>query len=125
MWRIQSSVCLIDLLNDFFIVRFKAKEDYDTALLDGPWLIADHYLHVQRWKPNFIAETTEITHLHVWICSPMLPVEYYTSHRLQRAGNQIGKTLKVVYTTLLASRGRFASISLRLTYANHFGLRIT
>lgn len=48
MWRIQSSITLIDLLNNFFIVCFRAKEDYDTALFDGTWLVGDHYLHVQK-----------------------------------------------------------------------------
>lgn len=52
----------------------------------------------------------EITHLRIWIRFPMLPVKYYSIHWLQRAGNQIGKSLKVDYTTLLASRGRFARV---------------
>ncbi|KAI9110998.1 hypothetical protein K1719_017873 [Acacia pycnantha] len=27
--------------------------DRDYALQEGPWMIADHYLLVQRWRPNF------------------------------------------------------------------------
>lgn len=103
MWKVQSTITLIDLPNDFFTARFKSKEDYNTALFNGPWLVGDHYRHVQRWQPNFVAETAVITHLPVWHRFPMLPVEYYSFQWLRRAGNQIGKTLKVDSTTLMAS----------------------
>lgn len=79
MWRIKSPFMLIDLPCDFFIVRFTSKEEYCKALLTGPWMIDDHYLHVQQWKPNFIAEEAIITHLPVWIRFPKLPVEYFSA----------------------------------------------
>lgn len=96
------------MIFSFFV--FRTKEDYDTALFNGPWLVGDHYLHVQRWQPNFLEETAKITHIPVWIRFPMLPLEYYSVHWLHSAGNQIGKTLKVDSTTLLASRGRFTKV---------------
>lgn len=45
MWRIQAPITLIDLPNDFFIVKFTSKEDYTAALVQGPWLIGEYYLH--------------------------------------------------------------------------------
>lgn len=53
MWRTQSEPMLIDLGNNFYIVKVYMREEYERALLDGPWLIGDNYPHVQRWKPNF------------------------------------------------------------------------
>lgn len=44
----------------------------------------------------------------------MLPLEYYSVSWLQRAGNEIGKTLKVDTITLLASRGCFARVCVDL-----------
>lgn len=114
MSRIQSSISLMDLPNDFYIIRFRTTEDYNTALLDGSWLIGDHCLHVQRWNPNFLADMAEITHLPVWVRFLMLPIEYYSVPWLQRAGNKIGKTIKVDATTLLASRGRFARVCIEV-----------
>lgn len=110
MWQAQSTISLIDLPNNFFIIRFKAKEDYNTALFNGPWLTGDHYLHVQRWRPNFFAEMAQIMHLPLWVCFSLLPVEYYLWQWLHRTGNYIGKTLKVDTITLLALRGRFARV---------------
>lgn len=101
---------LIDLSNDFFIVNLYRKEDYEQALLDGPWMIDENYLHVPRWKHYFKADREEISSLPVWVRFPILPVEYYTEAWLMRAGNNIGRTIKVVIATLLASRGKFACV---------------
>lgn len=35
MWRMQSEATLIDLINNFFIVRLHYREEYERALLDG------------------------------------------------------------------------------------------
>lgn len=101
---------LIDLSNDFYIVKLLRKKEYDRALLDGPWMIGENYLHVQRWKSNFRADKAEISSLPVWIRFHVLPVEYYTESWLQRARNQIGRTIKVDLVTLIASRGKFAKV---------------
>lgn len=52
-----------------------------------------------------MADTAVINHLCVWVRFSMLPVEYYTQRWLERAGNKIGRTLKVDDTALIASRG--------------------
>lgn len=79
-------------------------------LLDGLWKIGENYLHVQRWKPNFRPDKKEISSMPVWVRFPILPVEYYKEGWLRRAGNSIGKTIKVDIATLLASRGKFARV---------------
>lgn len=63
MWRMQSEPMLIDLSNNFFFVKHYRREEYERTLLDDPWMIGDHYLHVQEWKPNFRAEKEEISTL--------------------------------------------------------------
>lgn len=36
----------IDLSNNYFILKLYKREEYERALLDGPWMIGDNYLHV-------------------------------------------------------------------------------
>lgn len=36
MWRTETEPFLVDLSNNFFIVKLTKKEEYDCALLDGP-----------------------------------------------------------------------------------------
>lgn len=90
MWKPQLILTLIYLTIDFFNVKFTNKDDYNNALLNGPWMIRDHYLHVQRWKANFMADSVVIKRLLVWVHYSVLPVEYYTTQWLYRAGNKIG-----------------------------------
>ncbi|KAI9122995.1 hypothetical protein K1719_005884 [Acacia pycnantha] len=53
MWRPKDPLKLIPLSNGYFIVSFSNKEDKEYAFQEGPWMIDDHYLIVQRWRPNF------------------------------------------------------------------------
>lgn len=105
MWRTQSEHILTDLSNEFFIAKLYRKEEYEGVLLDGPWMIGENYLHAQRWKPNFRADREEINSMPVWMRFSILSVEYYTEGWLKRAGDRIGRMLRVDIATLLASRG--------------------
>lgn len=77
MWRTQGEPLLIDLGYEFFIVKLSRREEYERALSEGPRMIGDNYLHVQRWHPNFNAVTTTIKTLLVWVHFPNLHVDYY------------------------------------------------
>ncbi|RYR46121.1 hypothetical protein Ahy_A07g031869 isoform B [Arachis hypogaea] len=43
-WAKKDMVKVIDLEENFFLVRFFNQEDYSHALFEGSWMIADHYL---------------------------------------------------------------------------------
>ncbi|XVE68622.1 hypothetical protein DITRI_Ditri09bG0083300 [Diplodiscus trichospermus] len=61
LWQIKLTMDVIDVGNDVYVVRFSNMEEYDLALSNGPWIIADHYLVVPKhdrllhkdYKPNF------------------------------------------------------------------------
>ncbi|KAI9088270.1 hypothetical protein K1719_029991 [Acacia pycnantha] len=53
MWRPKDPLKIIPLNNGYYIVSFSNKEDKEYAFQEGPWMIEDHYLIVQRWRPNF------------------------------------------------------------------------
>lgn len=65
MWRTQSELMLIDLSNNYYIVKIYRREEYERTLLDGQWMIRDNYLHVQRLSPNFKEDREEINSLPV------------------------------------------------------------
>ena len=75
---------ILDLTNEFFLVRFVDEGDYKHALFEGPWLVADHYLLVQRWRPLFKPSNKAIQKLAVWVRIPKLLVELYTETFLLR-----------------------------------------
>lgn len=53
LWAREDTIQVLDLRNDFFMERFKQERDYTHALFEGPWLVLDYYLLVQRWHPLF------------------------------------------------------------------------
>lgn len=79
----------------YFLVHFSAEEDYNHALYEGPWMVADHYLIVQRWRPMFLQSADLVKKVAVWICIPRLPFELYHSQFLWRIGSGLGTMLKV------------------------------
>lgn len=52
-WSKKGPIKVIDLSEDYFLVHFNEEEDYKFALFEDPWMIQDHYLIVQRWRPFF------------------------------------------------------------------------
>ena len=53
LWICDGIMEIIELSNDFYLVKFSAFSDYEFALTNGPWLIYDHYLIVYPWHSNF------------------------------------------------------------------------
>lgn len=114
MWRTQVEPLLIDLGNNYFIVKLTSREECIRASCDGLWMVGGNYLHIQRWRPNFIAEAARINSLPVCVRFPMLSVEYYNETWLCKARNHIGKTIKVDSTTLAASQSKFARVCIQV-----------
>nr|KYP45940.1 hypothetical protein KK1_032500 [Cajanus cajan] len=66
-WVKSGAVRIIDIPNDYFLVQFLAEEDYWHALYEGPWMIADHYIVVQRWHLFFNITDSKIRKVAAWI----------------------------------------------------------
>ncbi|WMV54545.1 hypothetical protein MTR67_047930 [Solanum verrucosum] len=52
LWKPSELFPLIDLGEDFYIVKFLKEENMAHVLNHGLWFINNHFLTVQRWKPN-------------------------------------------------------------------------
>ena len=79
---LEGSFNFIDMENDYYLVRFFEVKDYNFVLSEGPWLIADHYLVVQRWRVNFDPFNDDIQKIAIWVQIPRLPIEFYNKHFL-------------------------------------------
>ncbi|KAL4366606.1 hypothetical protein GQ457_05G014170 [Hibiscus cannabinus] len=53
LWNPVGELQLIDLDNDYFLVRFVKEVDFVRVLSDGPWVIYGSYLTVQSWSRPF------------------------------------------------------------------------
>lgn len=58
---------IINMVNVFFLVKFSNVSEYDRVLLSDLWMVANHYLLVRGWSPNFDSKSTSIINALVWV----------------------------------------------------------
>jgi hypothetical protein len=77
LWKARGEYEVIDLGYDCFLFKFDQLEDRERVLTEGPWMIADHYLTVRCWSPEFRPSMDTISKIPVWVRLPELPIEYF------------------------------------------------
>ncbi|KAL4340432.1 hypothetical protein GQ457_08G019370 [Hibiscus cannabinus] len=112
MWNPSGDMILIDLDNDYYLVRFALVEDFNKVLIDGPWMIYGTYLTVQPWSRSFSITETHLSQIMVWVRLPKLPYRYYTKSLFCHIAFTIGKVVRVDYNTTEGKRWRFARLAI-------------
>ena len=108
MWKTTMSYSVIDLENNYFLVRFCSAGNVVNALTKGPWLIMGHYLTVQPWTPSFDFTKTVFDQVNAWIRLLGLVVHLYDQKILWKLGQLVGIVIKIDSNTTSSTRGRFA-----------------
>ncbi|XP_050226208.1 uncharacterized protein LOC126676119 [Mercurialis annua] len=114
MWNFTQGFDVIDLENDYFIVKLKSGSDVEAVLTGGPWIMLGHYLSVQAWYPQFDCSKDCIQKIQAWIRLPGMPIQYYNKKVLRYIGEMVGRVIKIDYCTEAAERGKFARIAVEL-----------
>ncbi|CAN0908429.1 hypothetical protein LINGRAHAP2_LOCUS25280 [Linum grandiflorum] len=117
MWRPEGKLRMVDLDNDVFLAFFDLPQDYNSALLGGPWMILDHYLVVHSWDPSFRITPDLPPKMVVWVRFPKLPYQYYQRDIFVGLGNLIGRFIRIDTPTLRSARGKFARIAVEINVA--------
>ncbi|KAL4367294.1 hypothetical protein GQ457_05G012860 [Hibiscus cannabinus] len=112
LWTPVGEINLIDLDNEYYLVRFANEEDFQKVLSGGPWMIFGSYLTVQPWSRYFNSAEDHPSHIMVWARLPKLPYRYYTKSLFKYIAATIGKVVKVDYNTTEGKRGRFVRLAL-------------
>ncbi|KAL6145061.1 hypothetical protein ACLB2K_055749 [Fragaria x ananassa] len=94
-WQTRGGWQLIDLPNDFFIVKFNLEEDINYALCGGPWIIAGQTLVVQKWRPGFNPDCEVIGKMALWVRILDLPVKFFKDFTVAKIGKILGDVVKV------------------------------
>ncbi|KAI9073371.1 hypothetical protein K1719_044650 [Acacia pycnantha] len=114
LWERKGNIEVFDCENHFYLVNFQSLEDYMEALVGGPWVIADAYLNVARWKPEFNPKNERIDSVVAWVRIPDLPAPFFDKKFLLNLGNSIGKAIRLDILTAQRSRGKFARLCVEL-----------
>ncbi|PHU24299.1 hypothetical protein BC332_09406 [Capsicum chinense] len=62
IWKPSEELNLVDLGEDFFLIKFTKEQNMLHVLHDGPWFVLNSYLSVQRWEPKFVASQAKISY---------------------------------------------------------------
>ncbi|XP_050216203.1 uncharacterized protein LOC126667275 [Mercurialis annua] len=114
LWNFVDSFDVIDLDNDYFLVKFRNDYDLKSVITGGPWVMLGHYLSVQEWCPSFDCSNDQIRFINAWIRLPRMPIHYYNKKVLRYIGSVVGRVVKIDYCTEAAERGKFARIAVEL-----------
>ncbi|KAL4378484.1 hypothetical protein GQ457_02G025250 [Hibiscus cannabinus] len=112
LWKPVREIQVIDLENNYYLVKFSDVGDYTRALTDGPWTIYGSYLTVQPWSRTFATSEKHPSKVVVWVRLPGLPFRYYSKALFRRITDVIGTVIKVDYSTRAGERGKFARIAI-------------
>ncbi|KAL4353175.1 hypothetical protein GQ457_06G017320 [Hibiscus cannabinus] len=112
LWNPNGEINLIDLDNEYYLVRFANEDDFQKVLSGGPWVIYGSYLTVQPWKRHFNSAEEHPSHIMVWVRLPNLPYRYYTKSLFRYIAMSIGDVVKVDYNTSEGKRGRFVRLDI-------------
>nr|XP_011467266.1 PREDICTED: uncharacterized protein LOC105352294 [Fragaria vesca subsp. vesca] len=109
-WQVKGGWKLIDLPNDFYVVKFNLEEDMNYALFEGPWILAGQTLVVRQWKPSFDPLTETIGKMALWVRIFGLPLKFFKEFTVAKIGNILGNVVKVDKLTVGQARGKFARV---------------
>ncbi|KAL4319850.1 hypothetical protein GQ457_18G018210 [Hibiscus cannabinus] len=112
LWKPKGEIKLIDLDNDYYLVRFALEEDCDKVLSEGPWVIYGSYLTVQPWSRTFSTAKDHPSKVMVWVRLPGLPYRYYTKSLFRYIALALGEVVRIDYNTTAGNRGRFARLAI-------------
>ncbi|KAM2304045.1 hypothetical protein ACFXTH_023791 [Malus domestica] len=111
---LQGRFSLIDLENNFFIVKFALESDMKNILCGRPWIIAGQYLVMQKWRAGFDPHSESINRMAVWVRIVGLHIEWFNPEAMKRIGDLIGTTLRVDAHTASQVRGKYARVCVEL-----------
>ncbi|KAL4361200.1 hypothetical protein GQ457_04G029180 [Hibiscus cannabinus] len=114
IWKPSHPLKLIDIENDYFLVKFSARSDYLKVLTDGPWTIFGHYLTVEPWSVDFSTTQLHPSRILAWVRLLGLPITCYKHSMLEAIGSRIGSVVKLDFQTDNGRRGRFARIAVKI-----------
>ncbi|CAN1148284.1 hypothetical protein LINPERHAP2_LOCUS16378 [Linum perenne] len=114
LWAKQGRVSVWDIGFGHSGANFKTEADFNRTLLEGPWLVGNHYVVSEEWRTNFEPSFSQDNSIRVWVRLLGIPLENYEAAILKIIGDGICKMVQVHGTTLFGKRGNYARICVKV-----------
>ncbi|RYR52427.1 hypothetical protein Ahy_A06g027345 [Arachis hypogaea] len=86
-WEGKGKIHVIDMNRDYFLVHFSDEEDYAHVLMEGTWMVAGHYLIVQRSEQCMENVSTSVNPMEDGGAGKNSPVEETAKNGHDQNGN--------------------------------------
>nr|GEU79025.1 hypothetical protein [Tanacetum cinerariifolium] len=77
----------------FFFFKFASINGVEQVLEQGPWLIRNTPLILQKWSPNMSLSKDKVTKVSVWVKLRRVPTVSYSKYGLSLIGSRIQKPI--------------------------------
>ncbi|KAL4346465.1 hypothetical protein GQ457_17G010540 [Hibiscus cannabinus] len=116
LWAPKGDIQLVDLDDDYYLVKFATEDDYVKFLIESLWTIFGSYLTVQPWSREFSTSQVFPSLVILWVRLPGLPYHYYMKSLFCRIATTLGRVVKVDYNTQGGERGKFTRLAIMLDF---------
>ena len=117
LWHLQARFDIMDVGNNYFMVKFDTSEDREKVIIGGPWMIQEHYLAVKEWTPQFNLSESCFGQTMVWVRLSALNLWYHDERALKVIVAVIGKSVKLDLTTSKLEHGKVARVCVEVNLA--------
>lgn len=105
LWKPRGEMSVLDLGNDYFLVKFDLKKYLNMVISGRPWLVQGHYLTMRISTPDFNPNISSIELTLAWVRFPNLLVIYYDNDFIRALAMAIGTPVQIDENTSLDLKG--------------------
>ncbi|KAF7808425.1 reverse transcriptase [Senna tora] len=94
-WKLQGFVTVKAQVRNFYILDFQNEEDWSFMLLNGPWMVKNSLLVIQKWQPELAAENLRIDKVAIWLRFSGIPLELISNYTAISLGQYAGEVIEL------------------------------
>nr|GFC04330.1 RNA-directed DNA polymerase, eukaryota, reverse transcriptase zinc-binding domain protein [Tanacetum cinerariifolium] len=123
MWRPYQLDEIIMNEGGLYFFKFKSEDGFQSVIGNGPWLVDQKPLFVQRWVAGICLSKPEPARLPLWVKIYNVPLEAWNVEGISRIASRIGTPIIMdKVTTVMCQRGyeraSFARVLIEVDAAN-------
>lgn len=107
-WKPSGDVNLVDMGNDFYLIRFSNVSDCNIVLHGQPWFVEARFCAFKFEKKKFDPVKEKIQFIPLWI--RILPLEMWNELILRHILSPIGNLLRIDHKPEKVSKGLIARV---------------
>lgn len=90
-----------------YFFRFKGEEGMNTVIENGPWMVNNKPLLVQKWNPNLCLDRVEPEKIPLWVKLFKVPLEAWSVKGISAIASRLGRPIIMDATTAkMCAEGR-------------------